>query len=118
MELAVYRIAQEALANASRHAAARTIGLTLGVNDHVLHLEVQDDGRGFTVQDCPNSQALGLASMEARAIALGGRLDIRSEPGKGTVVRLQCPLDASAPETLPDECSSGSALGARPPART
>ena len=97
IELAVYRIAQEALANATRHATARAIVLTLGVADHVLHLEVRDDGHGFVVQDRQRARALGLVSMEARATALGGDLEIWSEPGKGTAIRLQCPLDAHAP---------------------
>jgi PAS domain S-box-containing protein len=96
-ETAVYRIAQEALTNATRHAAARAIVLTLGVADHALYLEVRDDGQGFAEQDRRRSRALGLVSMETRAAALGARLDVWSEPGKGTAVRLQCPLDAHAP---------------------
>jgi signal transduction histidine kinase len=90
IELAVYRIAQEALANAARHAAARTIVLTLAVDARRLRLVVRDDGRGFDL--AAPSDALGLVSMRERALALGGRLEVTSAPGEGTVVRLECPL--------------------------
>jgi len=98
-ELAVYRITQEALANAARHAAADSIVLTLGATDGVLRLEVRDDGRGFVSQDRQHSETLGLVSMQERALALGGRLEVWSEPGKGTAVRLECPLPSHAPAT-------------------
>jgi two-component system sensor histidine kinase UhpB len=90
-EVIVYRIAQEALTNAVRHANARTIAVTVSTGDQKLVLEVRDDGRGFDPTARP-AVALGLASMEERALALGGRLDIRSAPGEGTTVTLVCPL--------------------------
>jgi two-component system sensor histidine kinase UhpB len=92
-EVSVYRIAQEALANAVRHASARRIIVALAAVDRMLHLEVCDDGRGFDPAARP-AMALGLASMEERALALGGRVEIRSAPGEGTTVALDCPLDA------------------------
>jgi PAS domain S-box-containing protein len=95
-ELTVYRIAQEALANAARHAGARSIVVSLAATDGLLRLEVQDDGCGFDPA-APRTEALGLVSMEERALALGGRLELSSAPGKGTTVRLQCPLVARAP---------------------
>ena len=95
-ELGIYRIAQEALGNAARHAAARTIVVTCGVADHVLHLEVRDDGCGFAVQNRQGSPALGLLGMETRARTLGGSFEIWSEPGKGTAIRLHCPFDEHA----------------------
>ncbi len=91
-EVAVYRIAQEALSNATRHAAARTIVLTLGVADGRLRLEVCDDGRGFGPEARQHADALGLVSMEERALALGGRFELRSTPGIGTTVYLECPV--------------------------
>ena len=93
IELAVYRIAQEALANATRHAAARGVVLTLDVADQMLRLEVRDDGQGFAVRDRQASRAFGLLSMEERAAALGGTLEIRSEVGQGTAILFQCPID-------------------------
>jgi hypothetical protein len=90
-EIGVYRIAQEALANASRHAEARAIRITLSVTGHGLELEIADDGRGFAPDARRGSEALGLVGMEERALALGGRLELRSAPGEGTLVRLTCP---------------------------
>jgi len=95
-EVAVYRIAQEALANAVRHANARAIVMTLAVTDDGLSLEVRDDGRGFVTDD-RGRDALGLVSMEERALALGGRFEVWSEPGRGTAVRLECPLPIRTP---------------------
>lgn len=97
-EIAVYRVAQESLANALRHADARTIDVLLRIDDGTLVLEVSDDGRGFD-RAATRSASLGLASMEERALALGGRLEIASSPGRGTCVRLQCPVRVDSPAT-------------------
>ena len=101
-EVTVYRVAQEALSNAVRHAAARTIEVTLAIgrsartrNDAVLTLEVRDDGCGFDPA-ARKAMPLGLAGMEERALALGGRLEIRSAPGAGTTVVLRCPVELPA----------------------
>ena len=96
LEIAVYRIAQEALANAARHAAADSIVLMLAVRDGRVELVVRDDGRGFDAVDGRGSQALGLVSMRERALALGGRFELTSTPGDGTVVRLDCPAVSRA----------------------
>jgi signal transduction histidine kinase len=86
----VLRIAQEALQNALRHAGAAHVGVRLGARDGMLALEVTDDGTGFEPADPElRSRRLGLTSMEERAQRLGGRLEIRSAPGAGTVVRLE-----------------------------
>jgi signal transduction histidine kinase len=87
----VLRIAQEAIANALRHAAARHVGIRLRARDGGgLALEVTDDGAGFDPADPElRSRRLGLTSMEERAQRLGGRLEIRSAPGTGTTVRLE-----------------------------
>lgn len=97
-EVAIYRIAQESLGNALRHAEARNIDLLLRIDDGVLLLEVRDDGRGFD-RTVSRTDSLGLASMEERALALGGRLEIASSPGRGTCVRLQCPVTIRNPAT-------------------
>ncbi|MEO6028334.1 MAG: PAS domain S-box protein [Candidatus Binatia bacterium] len=90
-EVAVYRVAQEALANAVRHAAAEHVSLTLGTSGGALVLEVRDDGCGFERAELPTA-ALGVVAMEERATALGGTLRVQSAPGTGTTVRLHCPL--------------------------
>jgi signal transduction histidine kinase len=85
----VFRIAQEALANALRHAGATRIDVELDARDGRLRLTVADDGVGFETQSAiVRSRRLGLTSMEERARALGGTLDIESTPGAGTTVHL------------------------------
>ena len=96
-ELGIYRIAQEALLNSVRHATARNVVLTLGARDGTLRLEVRDDGCGFDPRRRERSLCLGLASMEERAVALGARFELRSEPHEGTIVTLECPLTSRAP---------------------
>ncbi len=96
IEIGVYRIVQEALANAVRHARARTIAISLAVGSENLELEVADDGCGFVPEAGRASEALGLVGMKERALALGGRLEVRSAPGAGTRVRLVCPATPRA----------------------
>ena len=99
VEVGVYRVAQEALANAVRHAHAHAIALTVRTDDRTLSLEVRDSGRGFD-RDTLRSRALGLVAMEERAVALGGRLAVRSAPGTGTTVRLECPIESDVAEAV------------------
>lgn len=91
-EVTVYRIAQEAVSNAIRHACARSVTVTLSAVDARVVLEVRDDGDGFDVAHAEPVHALGLASMEERAQALSGRLIVRSQRGEGTTIMLDCPL--------------------------
>jgi signal transduction histidine kinase len=88
----VFRIAQEALQNALRHAGAERIEVRLEDGGGRLALSVADDGRGFDAS-APGlrGRRLGLTSMEERAAELGGRLAIESRPGEGTTVRLEVP---------------------------
>jgi signal transduction histidine kinase len=89
----VLRIAQEALQNAVRHAHPQRIAVRLGAADGRLLLEVADDGSGFDPASRElRSQRLGLSSMEERAWRIGGRLEIESEAGAGTTVRLDAKL--------------------------
>jgi signal transduction histidine kinase len=88
----VFRIAQEALQNALRHAGAERIEVRLQDGGGRLALSVADDGSGFDAA-APGlrGRRLGLTSMEERAAELGGRLAIESSPGHGTTVRLEVP---------------------------
>jgi len=91
-EEAVYRIAQEALHNALRHAAPRRVEIDLSSRDGMLLLAISDDGRGFEPGAASTARRrLGLASMRDRARAVGGRLTVDSVPGEGTTVRLAVP---------------------------
>jgi signal transduction histidine kinase len=90
LEREVFRIAQEALQNALRHADAQQLRLRLAASDGRLELTVTDDGVGFDpTAPAVRSRRLGLTSMEERAQALGGTLTIESTPGRGTTVRLE-----------------------------
>jgi PAS domain S-box-containing protein len=91
-EIGLYRIAQEALANAQRHANAREVVVTLTVEEDTLRLEVRDDGCGFVPEEQRRSGGLGLLSIEERALALGGQLSVSSRPGAGTTIHLEYPL--------------------------
>lgn len=90
VEVAAYRIAQEALHNASRHAHARLCTVTLRPRNGALWLEVRDDGRGLS----PNGRAgVGLQSMQERAAELNGRCVVESMPAGGTRVTAELPLE-------------------------
>ncbi|MGW5262047.1 GAF domain-containing sensor histidine kinase [Microbispora sp. NPDC004025] len=93
IEVAVLRVAQEALHNAVRHARAGRIDVRLAHEETGLVLEVSDDGAGFdsTGLDGAGVHGLGLPSMSDRAQAVGGRLSVSSAPGRGTTVRLEVP---------------------------
>ena len=96
-EVGVYRIAQEAVSNAVRHAGANRVRVTLRAEADWLHLEVRDDGRGFDVAH-GEADAFGLTSMQERAQTLGARFAVRSTPGEGTIVVLECPSSVSSHE--------------------
>jgi signal transduction histidine kinase len=90
LEREAFRIAQEALQNALRHADAEHVGLLLDARDGSLVLTVRDDGVGFDpAAPAVRSRRLGLTSMEERARAVGGTLRVESSPGAGTTVRLE-----------------------------
>jgi signal transduction histidine kinase len=91
---AAYRIAQEALTNAVRHAGATKVAVTLEAARQRLQLTVKDDGRGFDLGAVSESEGIGLAGMRERANLVGGRLRVRSALGQGTEVRLEVPLPA------------------------
>ncbi|MGH7481709.1 MAG: sensor histidine kinase, partial [Longimicrobiales bacterium] len=94
-ELALYRIVQEAMTNAARHAHARTIRVRSWREDGELVTVIEDDGRGFDVEASVNNRdRLGLFGMEERAAYFGGRLEIISDVGAGTTVRVTLPLSA------------------------
>ena len=94
VEVAAYRVTQEALSNAVRHAGATQSRLVLGVDGDGLVLEVRDNGSG-TVR--PRTGGLGLTTMHERAAEIGGRLSIRSESSRGTTVALWLPVPAAGP---------------------
>ncbi|MBV9021646.1 MAG: GAF domain-containing sensor histidine kinase [Chloroflexi bacterium] len=95
IEAALYRIAQEALANARKHANAQHIELTLEADAAEVRLLVQDDGCGFspeTVAQGVSAGHFGLSGIAERAKLLGGHVSIQSEPGTGTLIGVTVPL--------------------------
>jgi signal transduction histidine kinase len=96
IQIAVYRILQEALANVGRHAGATAVAVDVEVNDEQLELRIRDDGAGFDPAALARGSrtngagaGLGLSGMAERARLAGGELDVRSAPGGGTTVTLR-----------------------------
>jgi two-component system sensor histidine kinase UhpB len=89
-ELVVYRVAQEAVTNIARHAAARRVELVLERRGAVAVLRVCDDGRGFDPHRVRGGS--GVRGMRERAVLVGGRLVLDSAPGRGAEVRLEVPV--------------------------
>jgi signal transduction histidine kinase len=94
--IAVFRIIQESLTNASKHADASEINIRLSIqheeNPEGLYLCIRDNGKGFNLDRCFNN-GIGLISMRERAYALGGKLSVHSTPGEGTEITAKIPLD-------------------------
>jgi signal transduction histidine kinase len=91
-EEALLRVAQEALHNALRHAAAARVDVTLTYDGTGARLRISDDGRGFDPRAVRKAgRHLGLVSMRDRASGVGGTLTVDSEPGKGAVIELEVP---------------------------
>jgi signal transduction histidine kinase len=107
---AIFRVAQEALANVARHARAKNVSVSLdssggragsGPAGNCLELKVEDDGIGFQ----PDSRrGMGTANMQARAEEFEGKFDQASRPGSGTSVRFSVPLVHEMPNLLPLVC--------------
>lgn len=100
MEIGLYRIAQEALHNAIKYAAAQTICINLWQDSHKLVLSVEDDGKGFTLKtdrrkEKPVLIVNGLDNMRTRSKLLKGDFVIKSRPKKGTLVQVSIDLSAS-----------------------
>jgi signal transduction histidine kinase len=92
-ELTIFRVFQEALRNAARHAQASLVQVTLATVDERLQLAVRDDGVGIAARDAGEDRPrLGFASMRERVALVGGAIDIESEPGGGTSVVAWVPL--------------------------
>jgi signal transduction histidine kinase len=98
IEIAIYRVAQEALANIARHAHATQAVIAVASGADMLSCTIHDDGQGFEPDAlrASNRWGLGLIGMRERIGALGGRLRITSAPGRGTLVAATIPLGAPA----------------------
>jgi signal transduction histidine kinase len=96
IETACFRVAQEAITNVLRHARARNLWLRLYVEEGRLGLSVRDDGAGFDLDAARRRAAaggsLGVVGMEERAALAGGKLELRTAPGQGTVLLATFPM--------------------------
>jgi signal transduction histidine kinase len=93
IEVALFRVAQEALANVAKHAGASRAGITLSYLDDLVLLDVRDDGAGFVpdVQAPGEDSGYGLGTMRQRLLGVGGTLVIESGPGEGTAIGASVP---------------------------
>jgi len=98
--LCLFRVAQEALANAVKHSDARHISVELTGARASLALTITDDGKGFDVESVPNG-GLGLVSMRERVESVGGLLEIHASPGSGTRLRVTVPVPTRTAEMEP-----------------
>ena len=92
VKIGLFRALQETLSNATRHGRGIGVAVRAWSDGSILHLEVSDRGPGFDVAEPLSGEGLGLPGIRERATLIGGTFEIRSMPGKGTVVRLAWPL--------------------------
>ena len=96
-ETHLFRIAQEALTNVSRHSAATTVDMDFRRQGDGVLLKISDNGRGLQMKAGEQKiRGLGLAGMQTRARGCGGELTVNSEPQKGFTVAVTCPIDVEA----------------------
>jgi signal transduction histidine kinase len=105
IEREILRVAQEAIHNVEKHAAAHHLSVRLDYGPAEIALEVRDDGRGFTISEETASAPghYGFTGMRERTAAIGGTLEVTSEPGAGTSVRLHAPTPKEDPGEAPRE---------------
>ena len=102
LEVTLFRVAQEALANAAKHANATRVGLTVSYLEDMVLLDVRDDGAGFdigvepTADAAANGHGYGLSAMRLRLQRVGGSLEVESGPGAGTAISARVPMSGGA----------------------
>jgi PAS domain S-box-containing protein len=95
--LCLFRVAQEALSNVTRHACARSVRISLQRSGRGLRLTIQDDGIGFAPATPRSQRSLGLESMRERTHLLGGTFELDSTPGHGTTIAAWVPTKEESP---------------------
>jgi len=94
----LFRITQEALRNAWRHSGATKAEITVEYEEGKIRITVSDNGKGFnlpgTLGDLAREGKLGLAGMQERAQLIGATLTVQSQPGKGTSMTLELPIQS------------------------
>jgi signal transduction histidine kinase len=96
LEITCFRVAQEAMTNVLRHAGARSVRVRIWLEQDALQLRMHDDGAGFDIAAARRRAAeggsLGLLGMQERVVLVGGKLDITSTAGAGTVLHVRLPV--------------------------
>jgi two-component system sensor histidine kinase UhpB len=109
--ITLFRIAQEAVNNILRHAAASSVNIRIELQEASICLEVKDDGRGFNLQtasdEALSSHHLGLLGLRERAELLGGEVSLESSPGRGTRLQVCLPLSGTIGDNEKDSHSAG-----------
>ncbi|MBB5190153.1 signal transduction histidine kinase [Silvimonas terrae] len=100
LALIIYRIVQESLSNAAKYAKAGKVSIGLMVDDEHMKLEIEDDGAGCDLDNLPGDTH-GLQGIRHRATAIGGKVEFRSEPGKGLFTRVLLPRTFSKEKQHP-----------------
>jgi signal transduction histidine kinase len=95
LEIALYRVAQEALTNVSKHASPKAVSVLIHRNPSEVRLVVEDDGKGFDASETQSEGQLGLLGIRERAHLVGGSATIESSPGQGTTICVSVPLPGS-----------------------
>jgi len=124
--LCVYRVVQEALGNVAKHAAASEVAVRLRWLDDCVEVLVKDNGKGFRRTGhsdfsdlktgvSESTDGFGLFNIQERVSDLGGRVWLRTEPHRGTAVKIHLPLDRTA-ECAPPQVGSGRVAGEGQPA--
>ncbi|HEX9444023.1 MAG TPA: sensor histidine kinase, partial [Candidatus Binatia bacterium] len=92
IETAAYRIVQEALTNVARHAGVGAVDVGIQADESSVRIRIRDEGAGFDVRSRSAGGTGGLSGMRERAVMSGGRLDVESAPGAGTLLTAELPL--------------------------
>ena len=101
MEIALFRIIQEAVANIAHHARAENVFVLFKIENSAVHVDIEDDGEGFDLgtlflsggRDVMDRRGLGLLGMRERVVLIGGKIEICSMPGLGTRIDIRIPID-------------------------
>lgn len=95
---ALYRIYQESLTNVARYANAQQVEASLDLEDENIILSISDNGVGFNIEELIHKKTLGIIGMRERAVMIGGKFEIKSQPNLGTTVLVKLPLNQEVEE--------------------
>jgi PAS domain S-box-containing protein len=97
LETALYRVVQEALTNASKHASPKAVSVLIHRNPGEVRLLIEDDGKGFDAAETLSEPHLGLVGIRERVHLVGGSVTVESSPGHGTTICVSVPLPVPEP---------------------